>query len=411
MEILKNVNLYYAENAKDKVGISISGDKVQIVVPKTFKVEDDEYTLKTDILLFLESISIAKKIENKKSSNSNGDGDCWPISSFVWLIRDYLENGFYYKRDKIYSQSRSGKISWKKTLRQSPIISGRNVIYDKIITYKNVSTSDIVTHIYKICLKESLEKIGWLFNYGFKIRELPIISLSEMIYIVKQELNSTYDDIKRVRFKNMLNILEKMDNNVKNKDKFQYQINNYYYVFEQMVDSLLGGITGNEKKRYNPAGFWSLLNVEEHQKASNLRPDSICKVNDETFIIDAKMYQYGCTHNSDDLPNTQSLQKQITYGEYVYNKIDKQGKVRNAFLLPYDKSLKAFVDDKHIIRYENSNLVYVGEGYVDWTDTKNKKDHERIFLFLIDFNYLLNNYDANNNILKSMVESIHDRLK
>ena len=231
-----------------------------------------------------------------------------------------------------------------------------------------------------------------------------------MIYKVKIELVSTFDDLKRIRFRHMLNILERMDDKAIKKDKFQYQINNYYYVFEQMVDSIFCGIKGNEKKKYNPSGYWLLLG-KEPVKTSNLRPDTICKINDETFIIDAKMYKYGYTHNQDDLPDIQSMQKQITYGEYVYNHVDKKSKVRNAFVLPYNKELELFKKDLQIEKCKDSNFVYIGEGYVDWLDKDEKKDQNRIFLFMIDFNYLLNNYNSKSKVLEELVEKIHDLLK
>ena len=47
-----------------------------------------------------------------------------------------------------------------------------------------------------------------------------------------------------------------------------------------------------------------------------------------------------------DLPETQSIQKQITYGDYVFNTLDKSdnSKVRNAFILPYNKKLENFFE-------------------------------------------------------------------
>ena len=47
-----------------------------------------------------------------------------------------------------------------------------------------------------------------------------------------------------------------------------------------------------------------------------------------------------------DLPETQSIQKQITYGDYVFNTLDKSdnSKVRNAFILPYNKKLEDFFE-------------------------------------------------------------------
>lgn len=411
MEILNKVNLYFALNAKDNVGITINNDKVEIVVPGMFRVDENIKVLRTDILLFLESISIAKKINYNNSSNTKNNDIGWPIESYVWLIHDYLENGFYYKRETTRSQDYNGKISWNRTMKNTPIISKNNIIYDKLITIKNSPSNDIITHIYKMCLKESLNKIGWIFNYGFKIQELPLISFDEMLYKVRSELSSTFDDVKRIRFKHMIDILEKVDDKNILKDKFQYQINNYYYVYECMIDSIFRGVFGKEKKKYNPSGHWLILGENEPIKASDLRPDTICKVNDETFIIDAKMYQYGVTHNVEDLPNTQSFQKQVTYGEYIHNKIDKNGKVRNAFILPYNKELIEFKNDNNIQRYNDSNFVYIGEGYVDWSNKNNLKDYERIFTYLIDFNYLLNNYKQNTNDLFILVNHINELLE
>lgn len=406
MEILNNVKLTFAENARDNVGIIFNDGKLKITVPKMFRVDSDNYTLRKDLLLFLGSISIAKKINYNGTPNSKEKDVNWPIESFVWIIKDYLENGYYYKRETTYSNDRNGKIFWKRTLKNRPIISDDNIIYDKLVVSKRVPLDDLITNIYKICLKESLDKIGWLLNCKLKVKEIPIVSKIEMIYTVKIELSSTYDDIKRLRFQHMISILECIDDKSINDRNFQYQINNYYYVYEQMIDRIFGGISGKEKKRYNPSGYWILLG-EEPKTASDLRPDTICMVEDETFIIDAKMYQYGCTHNIDDLPNTQSLQKQITYGEYIYNNIDKNGKVRNAFILPYNKELEVFKNDKNFLRYDDSNLIYIGEGNVDWTDRSSKKEFERIFTFLIDFNYLLNNYSHKVSVLNNLVNQIH----
>lgn len=53
-----------------------------------------------------------------------------------------------------------------------------------------------------------------------------------------------------------------------------------------------------------------------------------------------------------DLPETQSIQKQITYGDYVFNTLDKSdnSKVRNAFILPYNKKLENFLNDPNTLR-------------------------------------------------------------
>lgn len=96
-----------------------------------------------------------------------------------------------------------------------------------------------------------------------------------------------------------------------------------------------------------------------------------------------------------DLPETQSIQKQITYGDHVFNTLDKSDnpKVRNAFILPYNKKLENFANDLNTLKYNDGNLAYFGQAYTDWRNTEDPKDYEKVYAFGIDFNYLLKNYN------------------
>lgn len=96
-----------------------------------------------------------------------------------------------------------------------------------------------------------------------------------------------------------------------------------------------------------------------------------------------------------DLPETQSIQKQITYGDYVFNTLDKSdnSKVRNAFILPYNKKLENFLNDPNTLKYNDGNLAYFGQAYTDWRNAEDPKDYEKVYAFGIDFNCLLKNYN------------------
>lgn len=384
----KDVKIVPVDKSNGFVGIKIDEGIVKVFVPRVFR-EDEDW--KKDIRLFLKSIEIAKtKNTENINKGSNNTDNAWPIDSYLWLINDYLENGFYYNREKKISCSNSGKIEWKRTLQQVPIYSDGNIIYDQLITSKMTPANDMITHIYKLCLRQSIDTIGWLFNYNFHIQIDQIVSIKEMIMRVRKELNETFDDIKRIRFNHMLNILTTTEGDNMLSSHYSYGITNYYYVFETMVDMLFDGITGDEKKKYDPNGYWQ-LNGQNRFLASRLRPDTILKRNDKTYILDAKMYQYGATHDRSKLPETQSLQKQITYGDFVSNNL-RDKNIRNAFILPYNKCLKSFINDPGAIKYNDSNLVYFGYAYVDWRDDEDFQDYDNIYAFGIDFNYLLNNY-------------------
>lgn len=404
----KDVKIVPVDKSNSFVGIKIDEGIVKVFVPRVFR-EDEDW--KKDIRLFLKSIEIAKtKNTENINKGSNNTDNAWPIDSYLWLINDYLENGLYYNREKKLSRSNSGKIEWKRTLQQVPIYSDGNIIYDQLITSKMTPANDMITHIYKLCLRQSVDKIGWLFNYNFHIQIDQLVSIKEMIMRVRKELNETFDDIKRIRFNHMLNILKTTEGDNMLSSHYSYGITNYYYVFETMVDMLFDGITGDEKKKYDPNGYWQ-LNGQNRFLASRLRPDTILKRNDKTYILDAKMYQYGATHDRSKLPETQSLQKQITYGDFVSNNLRNKN-IRNAFILPYNKCLKSFINDPGAIKYNDSNLVYFGYAYVDWRDDEDFQDYDNIYAFGIDFNYLLNNYkNPDYEIINQFCKVIEENIK
>lgn len=404
----KDVKIVPVDKSNSFVGIKIDEGIVKVFVPRVFR-EDEDW--KKDIRLFLKSIEIAKtKNTENINKGSNNIDNAWPIDSYLWLINDYLENGLYYNREKKLSRSNSGKIEWKRTLQQVPIYSDGNIIYDQLITSKMTPANDMITHIYKLCLRQSVDKIGWLFNYNFHIQIDQIVSIKEMIMRVRKELNETFDDIKRIRFNHMLNILKTTEGDNMLSSHYSYGITNYYYVFETMVDMLFDGITEDEKKKYDPNGYWQ-LNGQNRFLASRLRPDTILKRNDKTYILDAKMYQYGATHDRSKLPETQSLQKQITYGDFVSNNL-RDKNIRNAFILPYNKCLKSFINDPGAIKYNDSNLVYFGYAYVDWRDDEDFQDYDNIYAFGIDFNYLLNNYkNPDYEIINQFCKVIEENIK
>lgn len=110
------------------------------------------------------------------------------------------------------------------------------------------------------------------------------------------------------------------------------------------------------------------------------------------------MYKYGGLDHlerpNDGLPETSSIQKQITYGDEVARLTDNY--VRNAFILPYNKELERFKFNNDAINIDcDRNLAYIGFATSSWR--LEKKDHDYIFSFLIDFNYLLRNYNRSNN--------------
>ena len=117
-----NVKIKPVINANDFIGISIIDNQITLKTPLCFRIENDDKLLKKNIILFLKSLSIATKQFEHIKQNDNLIGEIWPIDSYLWLIKDFVDNGFYYKREKTYSIN-GGKIEWRKQQRQYYIIT------------------------------------------------------------------------------------------------------------------------------------------------------------------------------------------------------------------------------------------------------------------------------------------------
>lgn len=169
-------------------------------------------------------------------------------------------------------------------------------------------------------MKLSLTRIGWAFDYTFNVQYKINVTEEEMVRTIKNEYNNTFDDTKKHRYQCMLDILDSCNPNELRDRSFEYGVNNYYHVYEKMVNQLLHGIDAKEMKKYYPSGKY-YINGENAKASSNLFPDIIYRANNkekETFIFDAKMYRYSLNKNINYLPSTDSIQKQITYGDFIY---------------------------------------------------------------------------------------------
>lgn len=398
------------QNSNDLMGVEYVDGKLTFRVPETFHVYEDESINRQNLLLFIKSLNLSDSIQTPEIQRSDLKGKSWPIDSYLWIIRDYLENGYFYNREKQYSHSNQGKIEWKKTMKQMPIVSNGNIIYNNLVTSRMSASNDLIAQIYRLCLKVSQGRVGWVFGYKLFVETNIIKSVAEMKRTVTNELASTFDDVKRLRFRHMLRILSSIDETDVTDIKATFLIRNYYHVYETMVDQLLNGLNDRQRKKYNPSGKWSLLGSRA-KDASSLEPDTIVKYNGETYIVDAKMYRFGFTGNPGDLPDSTSIQKQLTYGDHAKKNIEGGKDVRNAFILPFDK-LKHPLEGWQCDYLEDDNLLYVGFAEGDWRDSLNPNDHDRIYTYLVDFNFLLTNYNSSSNkITRNLCEDIENRIK
>jgi hypothetical protein len=258
----------------------------------------------------------------------------------------------------------------------------------------------MITQIHKFCVYESFSKLGWLFTPY--LPEKPTIPRNDKMFLIllREKLACTYNDKDKRLFSSMLAMIEYMDEKTKEK-QFYFGTDRFEYVWEKLIDRVFGE---KNKIDYFPRTRWSLRTGKKRLNAA-LEPDTIMLHDGKIYVLDAKYYKFGLTGNPNDLPESSSINKQITYGEYIYKEKrfkEKYGEdvpVYNAFIMPYNASANLF----------GSSEVYlnIGEATGDWKTEGYKYEH--VQGILVDIRYLMHHYTGKpKNQIMRLAQSIEE---
>ncbi|MBQ3348946.1 MAG: LlaJI family restriction endonuclease [Thermoguttaceae bacterium] len=312
----------------------------------------------------------------------------FPINAYRIVIEYFLNSGckYYTETESVYKTATTGKLAWAKTVKKHmPLVQSRKGVSSFIYTTFEVKASSpndakLITQINRFCVYEAFERLGWLYIpiKPEKPGAHPDIKTSKAVLISK--LNHTNDDKKRSLFQGMLNMLNYMEEETSNKQSF-FGTDDFDHVWEKLIDRAFGE---RDKNKYFPRSRW-LLDYDAHREKRPLMPDTIMIFNDKYYVLDAKCYRYGRTGNPNHLPDASSINKQITYGEYLRNKGVNPDSLYNAFIMPFNKENNHFsISD---------NIGNIGEAIGDWRN--NTEFFERIQGIVMDTRYLMYHYFGN----------------
>jgi hypothetical protein len=358
------------------VGIQKKDDYYEVNFPLGFHLSSSEKELRKDIITLMNVLARSTDKRESRLYNENNDNLGMPIQSYLYLIKDYYERGYYKEKETFYECAKKGKINWGRTIKtQKPYMEDNEPYYLNFIVKKsNINEDELITLVHKYCVYESFDKLGWLFT-SF-VPQKPKIGLTHkmMISVVRNKLQNTFNDKNKQLFTAMLSLLKNVDSN--NNSELKYGTNRFEYVWEKMIDRVFGIA---EKNDYFPKTSWNLSSSTYDN--SYLEPDTIMLHDDKIYVLDAKYYKYGWTGYPGHLPESTSINKQITYGEYIAaNEKFSFPTVYNAFLMPYDSNGKRFKTNDHIL--------CIGHATSDWKD--GRKKYENVIGVLLDIKYLMN---------------------
>ena len=200
------------------------------------------------------------------------------------------------------------------------------------------------------------------------------------VMALKEKLRSENNDKNKALFSSMIDMIQYVGKKGKNA-RFFFGTNDFEYVWERLIDFNFGE---DNKNFYFPRTSWYLGTEGKHAKSA-LEPDTIMREDDKVFILDAKYYRYGDSKDPTELPRSTSINKQITYGEYVATDPkfkDKNGQappVYNVFLMPFNKNGQVFPSKE--------NMLHIGEARGDWKDSG--VSYERVQGVLLDIKWMM----------------------
>lgn len=388
------------------VGVRFKGGEPEVVFPHGYKISDDEKERRKDVFRLL---SLLIKFADKKyygdKLNKDKDLSKFPLTSYQYIIYDFLRNGYYTEKETRYVEATKGKISWKRTIqKEKPQVDGNNVIYLKYQVKTNQIKDDtLITNIHKYCVYKCLFKFGWLFfpsdilppKPGFKIDK------GAAVYILKQALKDTFNDSKKMLFQSMINVL--LEEDKKNSfDDVTIGVQKFEIVWERLIDFVFGE---PNKDIYFPHAKWHIIKDSSVKTTSALIPDTIMKYDNKLYVLDAKYYQYGITENPNDLPQTASIQKQITYGRYISGleiAPEDKNEIYNAFIMPFQSDGQ-----------DNYKFEFVSVGTVDWEDYNERvMNYQYVLGMLLDTRYIITTYSRHNNReIEHLADLIEDSLE
>ena len=365
------------------VGIKCKEDSVEVSFPMGYKLGKGNDNIRRNILSLLQILS--EFTERTDSEWSEENRDCttkFPIYSYLYIIRDYLTNGYYVEKEINYCVAKRGKIHWSRTIKnQKPYPTRNGVVYlDFIVKDSSINQNELITLVYEACVYKCFKKLGWL--YTSYLPKKPRLDYDKKMFetIVVRSMNNTFNDKKRELFEHLLKVI-KEESNEEIVVNFSYGTSRFEYVWENMIDYMFGI---DNKEEYFPHSEWHLKETDKENRA--LEPDTIMIKDGVAYVLDAKYYKYGITGIPGHLPSTSSIAKQIIYAEYIEQnkKTDVDGnilKTYNAFIMPFSKKENYFKTDK--------NYMYIGYADAGWKKFQN--DYEHVLGILLDINYIMDN--------------------
>jgi len=426
-----------AESLSEKfVGLKCTDGKLKIYFPVGYRKPDEktdspaeiEKEVRKNILNLIQILrTFGEKEDNLSSSPliSKNRNVAFPVHAYLFIIRDFLSNGYYVQKETQYSKSQGGKVSWSRTIKsvKPQFIDFQPFYFDFITQKTNYSQAELISQIHKFCVHECFSKLGFLFSSFLPEKSELKLNKNLFIAVIKKAMTQTFNENNLLLFKNMLDVLNFLDENSENKE-FIYGTQNFHVIWEKLIDRIFGE---TDKEDFYPKVYWKLKNKkgsEERfefrtdEKHNSLRPDTImitnrAKTGQKIFVLDSKYYRYGATGIKNHLPDSASIVKQFAYAEYIEKNDSIPEKIKrnrtensifNAFIMP------ACVQKIENIGYAGADYILAEKDSSDVSFVPEKSWH-KIHGILLDTKTVMEHAaKKDNELIEQLAAAIEEKI-
>lgn len=432
---LSSCCVYFGENKEDVaslsekfVGLKCTDGSLKIYFPVGFRKplenENKEHETRRDVLNLIQILrSFGEKTENLPL-NQNLEprkNAAFPVQAYLFIIQNFLQNGYFSRKESFYAKNGNGKISWGRTVKHiKPLASEEQAVYLDFIKKKtSYSDEELVSQIHKFCVYECFSKLGFLYTNFMPQKTGLKLNKPLFISVIRKAAAETFNENTLILFKNMIDVLNFLDSDCEKND-FVYGTENFHYIWESLVDEVFGE---NDKEMFYPKVYWKIkkenggfentFDFGNDEKRNSLRPDTIMiqnrgKPGQKIFVLDSKYYRYGTTKIKNHLPSSESIVKQLAYAKYIENKNSNipadvkaqinEDSIFNAFIMPAD------------LPDGNCKMKNVGFASADFvfseTEEESQKSWHKIHGILLDTKFLMQNHAKNEKLAAELAKLI-----
>jgi hypothetical protein len=435
---MNGLQIHVAEKGSDFVGLNITSETRCVTFPMGYAIVpgdnvDITPSLRSEILLLIRKISDCEKLQGERVCriNKNDLRYDFPIGSILFLIEDFLNRGSYYtEKEKVFGKGLPGKISWNSTIKRiKPIVSERGIAFLDFIVHKSRIKHDrLITELHKYCVYKSFELLGFLYTSA--LPEQGVINEADVkknkayyVRFLDSKISETHLEHNAELFVHIKNVIQNFDSE-DSISSATYGTNSFHTVWESVVDKVYGTVSKSEMDKYYPRSGWKRPTGELLKNNASLRPDTIM-IDDSIgikycFILDSKYYSYaamtnnGADESEDDsqisvsahgsIPGTDSIQKQITYAEFIdKSKTPPKSERLAKYKFDSDKIFNAFILPGKVDN--ESGIKYIGFAEADW-NTQATEGYRKIHGFLLDTKTVMQKHVSPSDVRKTLAGRI-----